>query len=55
MRAAVVLLVGFQFFARSAWAETQVKAEDCSSAVSGTMFFSKVENNCQQGRHRARR
>jgi tetratricopeptide (TPR) repeat protein len=46
MRAAVVLLIGFQFFAPAAWAETQVKAEDCSSAVSGTLIGSHIEVHC---------
>jgi tetratricopeptide (TPR) repeat protein len=46
MRAVVVLLVGLQFFAQAVRAETQVKAEDCSSAVSGTMIGSHIEVHC---------
>ena len=48
MRAVVVLLVGFQIFvfAPAAWAETQVKAEDCSSAVNGPVIASHIEVHC---------
>ena len=48
MRAVAVLLAVVQicWTAPVAWAETQVKADDCSSAVSGTMFFSKTEIHC---------
>ena len=48
MRPVVVLVAVVQIcsFAPASWAETQVKAEDCSSAVSGTLIGSHVEIHC---------
>jgi competence protein ComGC len=48
MRAVAPLIVVLQIciFAPFARAEAQVKADDCSSAVSGTMIGSKVEIHC---------
>ena len=48
MRAVVVLLAATQICwrASAASAETQVKAEDCSSAVSGTVIGSHIEIHC---------
>jgi tetratricopeptide (TPR) repeat protein/competence protein ComGC len=48
MRAVIVLLVGCQILlsAPRARAETQVKADDCSSAVNGTMIGSHIEIHC---------
>ena len=48
MRAVAVLVIAFQicWLAPAAWADEQVKAEDCSSAVSGTMIGSHIEVHC---------
>jgi tetratricopeptide (TPR) repeat protein len=48
VRAVVVLLAATQICwrASAASAETQVKAEDCSSAVSGTVIGSHIEIHC---------
>jgi hypothetical protein len=48
MRALAILGLAFQIccFAPEVSAETQVKAEDCSSAVSGTMIGSRIEVHC---------
>jgi competence protein ComGC len=49
MRAVAALLalqILFLLFASAASAETQVKAENCSSAVSGTMIGSHIEVHC---------
>jgi hypothetical protein len=48
MRAVAALLFALQIslFASVAWAQTEVKAEDCSSAVSGTMIGSHIEVHC---------
>jgi hypothetical protein len=49
---AFVLLASW--LAPAARAETQVKAEDCSIAVSGTMIGSHIENNCPSDKDIAR-
>jgi hypothetical protein len=48
MRAVAVLLAATQIYwlASAASAETQVNAEDCSSAVSGTVIGSHIEIHC---------
>ena len=48
MRAASVVLVVSRIWllAPAAWAEAQVKAEDCASAVSGTVIGSNIEVHC---------
>jgi tetratricopeptide (TPR) repeat protein len=48
MRPIAVLVIATQIclFASTTWAETQVKADDCSSAVSGTMIGSHIEVHC---------
>jgi hypothetical protein len=48
MRGATALLFALQicWLASVARAETQVRAEDCSSAVSGTLIGSHIEIHC---------
>jgi hypothetical protein len=48
MRAVAVLTVALPicWLSPAAWAEIQVRAEDCSSAVSGTMIGSHIEVHC---------
>ena len=48
MRAVAVLTVALAicWLSPAAWAEIQVRAEDCSSAVSGTMIGSHIEVHC---------
>lgn len=44
--APLAFLLAVWIFAPAARADTQVKAEDCSAAVSGTMIASTVELHC---------
>jgi hypothetical protein len=44
--APLAFLLPIWIFAPTARADTQVKAEDCSAALSGTMIASKVELHC---------